>query len=92
MERHITPLDQKSQYSQNDYTTQDNLQNQLNPYQITKELEKIFLNSFERQKTQNNQTFLRNKNGAGEIRLPDTNITTKLQLSKPYGTIMKTEI
>ena len=28
-------LDWKNQYCQNDYSTQSNLQNQLNPYQIT---------------------------------------------------------
>ena len=31
-------LDWKSQYYQNDYTTQGNLQIQCNPYQITKQL------------------------------------------------------
>ena len=35
MERYTMFLDWKNQYSQNDYTTQGNLQIQCNPYQIT---------------------------------------------------------
>ena len=36
MERHTMLLDWKSQYYQNDYTTQGNQQIQCNPYQIIK--------------------------------------------------------
>ena len=35
MERYTMFVDWKNQYCQNDYTTQDNLQIQHNPYQIT---------------------------------------------------------
>ena len=35
MERYIMFLDWKTQYCQNDYTTQGNLQIKFNPYQIT---------------------------------------------------------
>lgn len=38
MERHSMLLDGKSQYYQNDYTTQGNLQIQCNPYQTTKDI------------------------------------------------------
>ena len=38
MERHTMFLHWKSQYYQNDYTTQGNLQIQWNPYQITKDI------------------------------------------------------
>ena len=35
MERYTMIMDWENQYSQNDYTTQGNLQIQSNPYQIT---------------------------------------------------------
>ena len=38
MESHIMLLNGKNQYYQNDDTTQDNLQIQCNPYQITKDI------------------------------------------------------
>ena len=58
MERHTMLLDWKSQYYQNDYTTQGNLQIQCNPYQIAKD---IFHSTgrkslFETLKTQNSQS------------------------------------
>ena len=60
MERHTMLLDWKSQYYQNDYTTQGNLQIQCNPYQITKDIfprtqRKHFKICWEAQKTQNSQ-------------------------------------
>ena len=35
MEKHTMFMDQKNQYSENEYTTQSNLQIQCNPYQAT---------------------------------------------------------
>ena len=35
MEKYTVFLDQKNQYSENEYTTQSNLQIQCDPYQIT---------------------------------------------------------
>ena len=60
MERHTIFLVWKSQYNQNDYTTQGNLQIQCNPYQITKDIfhitqTKYFKVCLEAQKTQNSQ-------------------------------------
>ena len=50
MERYTMFFDWTNQYYQNDYTTQSNLQNQYNPYQILKDIfDKIktrFLNLF----------------------------------------------
>ena len=46
MEKYTMFMDQKNQYSENEYTTQSNLQIQCNPYQATnvvffRELEEI---------------------------------------------------
>ena len=43
MEKYTMFMDQKDQYSENEYTTQSNVQIQCNPYQATngKELEQI---------------------------------------------------
>ena len=45
MEKYTMFMDRKNQYSENEYTTQSNLQIQCNPYQATKvffrELEQI---------------------------------------------------
>ena len=45
MEKYTVFMDQKNQYSENEYTTQSNLQIQCNPYQATNsiftELEQI---------------------------------------------------
>ena len=35
MEKYTTFMDQKNQYSENEYTTQSNLQIHCNPYQAT---------------------------------------------------------
>ena len=45
MEKYIMFLDQKNQYSENEYTTQTNLQMQSNPYEVT--------NTFHRTRTNN---------------------------------------
>ena len=63
MERYSVFLDLENQYCQNDYTTQDNLQIQCNPYQITngtfhRTRVKNVLSCMETQKTPNSQNNL----------------------------------
>jgi len=60
MESHTMSLDWKSQFYQNDYTTQGAIEIQCNPYQITKDIfhrirTKYFKVYLEEQKTQNSQ-------------------------------------
>ena len=69
-------MDQKNQYSENEYTTQSNLQIQRNPYQVTNvfftELEQIISQFVWKYKTpQIAKAILRKKNGTGVINLPD---------------------
>ena len=63
MEKYTTFMDQKNQYSENEYTTQSNLQIQCNPYQaINGIFQRIKTNNFkicmETQKTSNSQSNL----------------------------------
>ena len=50
MEKYTMFMDQKDQYSENEYTTQSNLQIQCNPYQITNG---IFSTDLEQKKNHN---------------------------------------
>ena len=63
MEKYTMFMDWKNQYSENEYTTQSNLQIQCNPYQITNDiLHKTRIKNFtihmETQKTLNSQSSL----------------------------------
>ena len=63
MEKYTMFMDQKNQYSKNEYTTQNSLQIQCNPYQATNRIfQKTRTNNFticmEIQKTLNNQSKL----------------------------------
>ena len=63
MEKYIMFMDQKNQYSENEYTTQSNLQIQCNPYQATNGIfQRTGTNNFticmEIQKNLNNQSNL----------------------------------
>ena len=66
MEKYIVYMDRKNQYSENEYTTQSNLQIQCNPYQATTDIfQRTRTNNFkicmEIQKILNSQSNLEKK-------------------------------
>ena len=67
-------MDWKNQYSENEYTTQSNLQIQCNPYQATNSIfhRARIISQFvwKYKKTQKAKAILRKKNGTGGINLP----------------------
>ena len=68
MEKYTVFMDQKNQYSENEYTTQSNLQIQCNPYQATNGIfhrgrRNNFTIFMEIQKTLNSQSNLEKEEG-----------------------------
>ena len=98
MEKYTMFMDQKNQYSENEYTTQSNLQIQCNPYQATSSIfHRTKTNNFKIcmkiQKTSNSQSNLEKRRmEQEESTYLTSDFTTKLQSSRQYGTGTKTEI
>ena len=90
-------MDWKNQYSENEYTTQSNLQIQCNPYQATNSIfHRARTNNFticmEIQKTLNSQSNLEKRMELEESTCLTSGSTTKPQSSRQYGTGTKPEI
>ena len=98
MDKYTMLMDWKNQYSENEYTTQSNLQIQYNPYQATNGIfHRTRTNNFticmEIQKTSNSQSNLEKRRMELEESICHiSDCTTKLQSSRQYGTGTKTEI
>ena len=98
MEKYTMFMDRKNQYSENEYTTQSNLQIQCNPYQATSGIfHRTRTNNFKifieiQKKTQLAKAILRKKMELEESTCLTSGSTTKPQSSRQYGPGTKTEI